>query len=83
MLKNKAVLVGSLVVLIVIVGASLFIKNQSNQTTSAQLEPQRQEQLKDWQDKLDSWKSEKEVESQTTNLSEQGILQLPNTGPSN
>lgn len=44
----------------------------------------RQADLREWQEQIQQWQQQQTQNSmQTTDLSSQGVVQLPNTGPSN
>lgn len=57
---------------------------KSYQPADAQVDvnSQRQDELTKWQNEVNAWNRAASLKAQQTDLSSQGIMQLPNTGPS-
>ena len=81
----KKSLLYSLIAVVITVGGVSLVSNQS-QPASAQEDEEagRQADLEQWQEQIQQWqKQQAQTNLETTDMSEQGISQLPNTGPSN
>lgn len=82
MLKNKTFYLSLLIVMGVVATISFFIDKQQAARSAEVSNTNRQNEIREWQEKIKDWEAVEASKMQSTNLSE-SISQLPNTGPSN
>lgn len=82
MLKAKSVLLSVVVFMVVIAGGVCIVKTYQPADAQINVNSQREEELAKWQNEVNQWNKSASLKAQQTNLSSQGIMQLPNTGPS-
>ena len=82
MLNSKSFLISLFVVFSVIAGATIAARSYQATNAQSDVDAQRQAELKAWQEKVDAWNAAEAAKARNTNMSSQGIMQLPNTGPS-
>jgi len=75
-------MLGIAVFLAVIAGGICVIRTYQPADAQVDVNSQHQEELTQWQTEVNQWNKSASLKAQQTNLSSQGIMQLPNTGPS-
>lgn len=79
---NKAFWTSLVVVFMLIFGFTYYFNNKANQPARPNVATQSQAELDQWKQSVENWNQEVQAKVSETNFSSQGIVQLPNTGPS-
>lgn len=82
MLKRRTFAIGITILVSSIIVFTAAAKVYQSAGAQTDIDAQRQAELRAWQEKVNAWNAAAVAKAQNTNLTNQGITQLPNTGPS-